>query len=66
MLHSFLICPGSITRDDTAPRSISSSPDKSAPRISAGSFDEKKSSSTLKSFRVLPDTLFLKNHKDLR
>ncbi len=22
MLHSFLICPGSITRDDTAPRSI--------------------------------------------
>lgn len=52
--------------DDTALHSISSLPDKSAPRISTESFDEKKSSSTLKSFRVLPDTLFLKSHKDLR
>ncbi len=66
MLHSFLICPGSITRDDTALRSISSLPDKFAPRISAGSFDEKKSSSTLKSFRVSPDTLYLKSHTVLR
>ena len=53
-------------RDDTALHSISSLPDKSAPRILTESFDEKKSSSTLKSFRVLPDTLFLKSHKGLR
>lgn len=52
--------------DDTALHSISSLPDKSAPRISAGSSDVRKSSWTLKSFRVLPDTLFLKSHKDLR